>query len=91
MKVKINEEGYLIIPAEISEKFFNTFSISVVYKENQLIVYPVKEEAGGIILKYRNSKGDRSALIREFLPPNFKPSEKKAIWNENLNALLINI
>ncbi len=90
-KVRISEEGYLIIPNEVAKRYFNTFSISVVYQNGQLLIFPVREESGGIILKYRNSKGDRSALIKEFLPTNFQPSEKEANWDENLKALLIKI
>ncbi|NLI67234.1 MAG: hydrogenase maturation protease [Bacilli bacterium] len=90
MKCQITENGYLQMPAEIAETYFQTNAIIVVPQEEHLLVMPVSYVgAGGLILKYRNKKGDRSVFITEFLPEDVDYGERTVEWDEEALALRV--
>ncbi len=78
------------MPAEIAETYFQTNAIIVVPQEEHLLVMPVSYVgAGGLILKYRNKKGDRSVFITEFLPEDVDYGERTVEWDEEALALRV--
>lgn len=90
LKCQINENGYLHIPSEIAEKYFKTGAVIVVLQGEHLLVMPVSYVgAGGLILKYRNAKGDRSVFVAEFLPDDVKFGTKKVVWDDEAFALRV--
>lgn len=87
MECHITEKGYLYIPAEDAKKYFNTGAIIVQVTGDELFIMPTKYVgAGGLILKYRNKKGDRTVFIQTYLPDDVHVGPRKAIWDENLLA-----
>ncbi len=90
LECQITENGYLYIPVEIARQYFTTDAVIVVLRGKDLLVMPVKYVgAGGLILKYRNAKGDRSVLISEFLPDDVDYGPRNVKWDEEALALRI--
>ena len=48
-------------------------------------------EGGGLLLKQRNARGDRSTLIWEALPENPPVGERPAVWDERSGALRVDV
>jgi len=87
VKCQITETGYLHIPAKEASEHFNTGAIIVQVKDNHLILMPTSYVgAGGLILKYRNAKGDRTVFIHEILPDDVHFGPRRAEWDEELLA-----
>lgn len=90
LKCQITETGYLQVPAEVAQKHFTTGAIIAVVRGQELHVMPVNYVgAGGLILKYRNARGDRSVLISQFLPSDIVYGERTVVWDEEILALRI--
>lgn len=92
VECQITETGYLHIPAEEANKHFNTGAIIVQVKQDHLILMPTSYVgAGGLILKYRNAKGDRTVFIDEILPDDVHYGPRKAEWDEELLAYRVSL
>ena len=93
VNVELKEDGYLIIPNEIINKYFkNSLSVIVIPKGMQFIVIPLSnDKQGGLLLKRINVKGDSAVLVWELLPPGIKFGSKKAIWDEKEGGLVISL
>ncbi|MED3661751.1 hydrogenase maturation protease [Ureibacillus sp. FSL K6-8385] len=90
MKCQITETGYLQIPSEIAQRYFATGAVIAILDEHDLLIMPVNYVgAGGLILKYRNAKGDRSVLVSELLPDDVDYGPRTVEWDENALALRI--
>ena len=91
--VEITDDGNLRMTAEVAEKFFPSDSLVAVLRGTELWLMPlVGPEGGGLLLKQRNARGDRSTLIWEALPPDNPPSgERPAIWDEQQGALRVDV
>lgn len=61
-------QGSLYLDASISERYFqNLQHIVLVKRANQILILPIRQEAGGgLLLKIRNSSGDRVVHAQEF-------------------------
>jgi len=89
VQVELTSTGYLHMTAEIAERF-PTGTAIVLLRGDELWLMPVSHPgAGGVLLKYRNPRGDRSVLIQEFLPEDEPPGVRNAIWDEEYGALRI--
>lgn len=90
LKCQITETGYLQIPAEIAQQYFNTSAVIAIVKNQELLVMPVSYVgAGGLVLKYRNAKGDRSVLLSQFLPEDVDIGYREVVWDEEALALRV--
>jgi len=90
LKCQITETGYLHIPAEIAQQYFTTGAVIALLKGKELLIMPVNYAgAGGLILKYRNAKGDRSVLLSELLPDDVDYGMRNVQWDEKALALRI--
>ena len=91
--VEITEDGYLILPSQLSEKHFKDYiNITVIPKGMSLYITPVKRATfGGILLKRINKNGERAALIWELLPPGKVSGKKKAVWIEEEKTLVVSL
>jgi hypothetical protein len=90
LKCQITETGYLQIPAEIAQHYFPTGAIIAILQGQDLLIMPVNYVgAGGLILKYRNARGDRSVFISEFLPDDVDFGPRDVQWDEEALALRI--
>lgn len=89
MKCELTSSGYLLISAKDAERF-PTGTVIALVKEEELWIMPVSHKgAGGLLLKYRNPKGDRSVLLQEFLPENVPAGVRSAVWDDSIGALRI--
>lgn len=89
MQVEITDGGYVHLPAEHAGRFPTGTAIAMV-RQGELWLMPVSHPgAGGLLLKWRNPRGDRSILVREFLPDGTTPGPREAYWDEAAGALRI--
>jgi hypothetical protein len=89
VKLELTSTGYLHIPAEEAVRFPTGTAIALVRGE-ELWIMPVSHPgAGGLLLKLRNSRGDRSVFVQELLPEGVPPGVRTAVWDDKLGALRI--
>ncbi|HEY8395051.1 MAG TPA: hypothetical protein VIK92_09660 [Thermaerobacter sp.] len=89
MRVEITATGYLHLPVAVAGRFPAGTAIALV-RRDELWLLPVSHPgAGGLLLKWRNPRGDRSILVREFLPDGTPPGPREAFWDEGAGALRI--
>ncbi|HEY8416264.1 MAG TPA: hypothetical protein VIK99_10900 [Thermaerobacter sp.] len=87
--VEITDGGYLHLPAEAAGRFPAGTAI-VLVRRGELWLLPVSHPgAGGLLLKWRNARGDRSVLVHEFLPEGTPPGPRQAFWDDEAGALRI--
>lgn len=89
MKLELTSTGYLHIPAEEAVRFPWGTAIALV-REEELWIMPVNHPgAGGLLLKWRNARGDRSVFVQELLPEGVSPGVRDAVWDDQLGALRV--
>lgn len=90
--VEITEDGNLRMTAEVAEEYFPADSLVAVLHGPELWLMPlIGPEGGGLLLKQRNARGDRSTLIWEALPENPPVGERPAVWDERSGALRVDV
>lgn len=93
--VEFTADGNLRLTAEVARRYFPTDSLVAVPRGSELWLFPLTgPEGGGLLLKQRNARGDRSALVREALeagaPLGMAPvGERPATWDEGGGALRV--
>jgi hypothetical protein len=90
MHVELTAGGYLQLPAELAERHFPGDGLVALVRASELWLLPTRgAAAGGLLLKRRNPRGDRSVLIWEQLPPGTPPGPRPACWDEAGGALRV--
>jgi hypothetical protein len=90
MQIDLTPTGYLHLPAELAERHFAGDGLVALLREPELWLLPTRGgAAGGLLLKRRNARGDRSVLIWEQLPPGTPPGPRRARWDEANGALRV--
>ncbi len=91
--VEFTADGSLRLTAEVAGEFFPSDALVAVPRGDELWLMPlIGPEGGGLLLKQRNPRGDRSALIWEALPPESPPvGERTAIWDAANGALRVTL
>jgi len=90
--VEITSTGDLRLSAAVAAEFFPADSLVAVLRGDELWLMPlIGTEAGGLLLKQRNSAGDRSALIAEHLPLDIPAGERQAVWDASSGALRVDV
>jgi hypothetical protein len=90
--VEITPGGDLRLSAEVAAEYFPSHSLVAILRGGELWLLPlVGPEGGGLLLKQRNSRGDRSALIRESLPHEHPVGERTAVWDATSGALRVDV
>ncbi|ADG07182.1 hypothetical protein [Kyrpidia tusciae] len=89
MKVEITPTGYVYLSAEEATRFPTGTAIALV-RGGELWLMPVSHPgAGGLLLKWRNARGDRSLFVEELLPEGVEPGMREASWDGERAALRI--
>ncbi|MCL6599583.1 hypothetical protein [Alicyclobacillus macrosporangiidus] len=89
MQIELTSTGYLYIPAAEAWRFPVGTAVALV-RGDELWLMPVRHAgSGGLLLKLRNARGDRSLFVQEFLPEGVPPGPREAVWDEELGALRI--
>lgn len=92
LSVEITDKGSLWLSAELVEMYFPFNLLFAIVRGKELWLLPAHGPgAGGLILKQRNAKGDRSVLIWEVLPENTLPGTRNAFWDERQSALRVGL
>jgi len=90
--VEITAEGQLRMSAEVAAEYFPADALVAVPRGRELWLMPlVGPEGGGLLLKQRNARGDRSTLIWEALPPDPTIGIRPAVWDEDNGALRVDV
>ena len=90
--VEFTADGSLRLSAEIARTYFPSDALVAVPRGAELWLMPlVGPEGGGLLLKQRNSHGDRSTLIWEALQAADRQpvGECPAVWDESSGALRV--
>ncbi len=84
----LTEHGYLHIPAALAQRYFPADLLVALPREHEIWLAPLRgPAAGGLLLKQRNARGDRSVLIWEALPPATPAGRRRAFWDERNGVL----
>lgn len=92
MRVELTPSGYLILDAETSASCFaDAPSALVAVRGRELWVVALADGAvGGLILKQRNARGDRSVLvIEQLIGEDWEAGEREAWWDWDERALRV--
>jgi hypothetical protein len=90
--VEFTAAGDLRLSAEVAARYFPADSLVAVPRDEELWLLPlVGPEGGGLLLKQRNARGDRSALVWESLPADPPVGERAAVWDEANGALRVRV
>lgn len=90
LEVSLTDRGYLHLPADLARQYFPHDLIAAIARAREVWLMPTRgAAAGGLILKQRNARGDRSVLIWHLLPPDTAPGTHPAFWDETNGALRV--
>lgn len=88
--IELTAFGYLHVPADVAERYFPHDTVVALPRGRELWLIPTRGPgAGGLPLKLRNSRGDRSLLIWELLPAGTPPGPRPAFWDDRDGALRV--
>jgi hypothetical protein len=89
--VAFKRNGYLILDAQLATELFPSDSIIAVPRDGELWIMPVSARAsGGLLLKQRNARGDRSVMVWHVMPGEACPEgNRPARWDAQRAALRI--
>lgn len=92
LSVEFTGQGYLHLSAEVAREYFPKDVLVALPKGREIWFLPTRgAEAGGLLLKQRNRRGDRSVLIWEALPPGTTAGPRLAFWDPQQGALRVAI
>lgn len=92
LEIELTDAGYLHLSADLVAQYFSSNSIIALPREGELWLLPVANRAaGGLLLKHRNAKGDRSVLIWEFVPEGTPAGLYTARWDDEAKALRLSL
>lgn len=88
--VEITESGYLRIHRDVAATYFPNDVLLALCREDTLLLLPTRgPAAGGLILKQRNPRGERSVLISEVFDFRVQAGTYQAIWDESIGGLRV--
>ncbi len=89
-EVEFTANGYLVLQAEVAQEFFPFDVLVALRRGPELWLLPTRgAAAGGLILKQRNPRGDRSVLVRETLDDEVPDGIRPAFWDDANGALRV--
>lgn len=91
-EVEFTADGYLRLDADVADRYFPGDSLVAIPSGRELWLLPlVGPEGGGLLLKKRNRRGDRSTLIWEALPDPAPVGRRQAVWDQQRAALRVDV
>lgn len=92
MTVELTDSGYLHLPAVLAERYFPAEVLVARLHGGDLELLPLQSaNNGGLLLKRRNSAGDRSLLVLEVLGFSSPAGFFTARWDDDRGALLVHL
>ncbi|MCW1966596.1 MAG: hydrogenase maturation protease [Anaerolineae bacterium] len=90
LEVEFTAQGYLYLSAEVAQQYFANNVLVALMKGKEMWLMPMRGAGGGgLFLKQRNARGDRSTVIWEVLPPDTAPGKRLAFWDSERGALRV--
>ncbi|MEE9417213.1 MAG: hypothetical protein V3V01_18180 [Acidimicrobiales bacterium] len=90
--VELTAGGDVRISAELAAQYFPSDALVALARGSELWLMPlIGPEGGGLLLKQRNKRGDRSALVWEALPVDTPVGERAAVWDAGNGALRVDL
>ena len=78
--------------AKTPNDFFPEDTLLALWRDESLVLLPTRgAAAGGLLLKQRNAKGDRSLLISEVFEFEMPSGTFTAVWDDSLGGLRVNL
>lgn len=91
-EVTFTEDGYVRIDAATASEYFPNDALVAVPNGRELWLLPlVGPEGGGLLLKQRNRRGDRAALIWEAFAADRPVGTRPAVWDPARGALRVDV
>ena len=88
--VEFTANGYLHLPCEIAGRYFPSDGLVAMIHGPEMWLLPTHNSAsGGLLLKQRNPRGDKSVLIWEVLRSRSMEGSRTAFWDERQCALRV--
>jgi hydrogenase maturation protease len=88
--IEITSDGYMRLSKEHSEQFFPEDTLVAIKRDGQLYLLPTRgAAAGGLLLKRRNARGDRSLLVSELFQFDIPVGIFTATWDEQISGLRV--
>lgn len=88
LELEYTEQGYIIFPETVARLYFPNDVMVLMIKGNEVWMLPTRGSvAGGLLLKQRNTAGDRSLLAVPYLPQGTPAGRWPAFWDERAGAL----
>ena len=89
---ELSGEGYLRISREDAEHFFPQDTLLALWRDGALLLLPTRgAAAGGLMLKQRNARGDRSLLISEVFEFQVPAGRYAAVWDDSVGGLRVEL
>lgn len=90
--VELTADGYLRLEADDAARFFPDHALVAATRGDELWLLPlIGPQGGGLLLKQRTPRGDRSTLIWEALPPDAPVGRRDAVWDDREGALRVDL
>ena len=91
-RVELTAAGYLHLTAETAAAYFPGDALVARVEGAELVLVPlVSATHGGLVLKQRNARGDRSVLIHEALGFESREGSFDLTWDADRGALLVRL
>jgi hydrogenase maturation protease len=91
-RVEFTADGYLRLDAAVAAEHFPADALVAVPNGSELWLLPlIGSEGGGLLLKQRNARGDRAALVWEALPAERPVGVREAVWDDERGALRVDV
>ena len=88
--IEFTADGYMRLSKEDSERFFPEDTLVALRRDGQLYLLPTRgAAAGGLMLKRRNARGDRSLLVSELFQFQVPVGAFTATWDKQIAGLRI--
>jgi hypothetical protein len=89
---ELANNGYLILPADVATAYFPEDACVALWRQPELWLMPLRaQNSGGLLMKQRNARGDRSVLVHESLPTPCPTGVFTAFWDSENHAVRIAI
>lgn len=90
--VELTADGYVRLDADVATTFFPSDSLVAVRRGDELWLLPlIGPQGGGLLLKQRNARGDRAALVWEALAGSDATGVREAVWDPANGALRVDL
>lgn len=88
--VEFTADGYLRLDATLAASRFPSDAVAAMVRDDDFWLIPLRgPRSGGLLLKQRNTAGDRATLVREVLSDRIPTGTHQAFWDDAQGALRV--